>query len=111
MKLDTKITAEHFCKKLNISTRFVGEEPYCDITKKYNETMIETFKEYNLKVCIIPRKEMGDCAISASQVRALLKADRLDEVKSLVPKCTFDYLTSEKGKEITERIKNSNSVH
>lgn len=111
MKLDTKITAEYFCKKLNISTRFVGEEPFCEVTKKYNETMIETFKEFNLKVCIIPRKEMEHCAISASQVRALLKEGKLNEVKNLVPHSTFEYLTSEKGKEITERIKNSNSVH
>ncbi|MGL5279705.1 MAG: [citrate (pro-3S)-lyase] ligase [Cetobacterium sp.] len=111
MKLDTKITAEYFCKKLHISTRFVGEEPFCEITKKYNDTMIETFKEFNLKVCIIPRKEMEHCAISASQVRALLKEDKLDEVKNLVPYSTYEYLISEKGKEITERIKNSNSVH
>lgn len=111
MKLDTKITAEYFCKKLNISTRFVGEEPFCEVTKKYNDTMIETFKEFNLKVCIIPRKEMEHCAISASQVRALLKEDKLNEVKNLVPYSTYEYLISEKGKEITERIKNSNSVH
>lgn len=111
MKLDTKITAEYFCQKLNISTRFVGEEPFCEITKKYNDTMIETFKEFNLKVCIIPRKEMEHCAISASQVRALLKEDKLNEVKNLVPYSTYEYLISEKGKEITERIKNSNSVH
>lgn len=111
MKLDTKITAEHFCKKLNISTRFVGEEPFCEVTKKYNETMIETFKEFNLKVCVIPRKEMEHCAISASQVRALLKEDKLDEVKNLVPYSTFEYLISEKGKEVAERIKSSNSVH
>lgn len=111
MKLDTLITAEHFCKKLNISTRFVGEEPYCKITQKYNETMIETFKNFNLNILIIPRKEMGEKAISASRVRELLKNDQIDEIKSLVPKSTLDYLISEKGREVTERIKNSDSVH
>ena len=54
---------------------------------------------------------MEHCAISASQVRALLKEDKLNEVKNLVPYSTYEYLISEKGKEITERIKNSNSVH
>jgi [citrate (pro-3S)-lyase] ligase len=111
MKLDTKITAEYFCKRLNISTRFVGEEPYCEVTKKYNKTMIETFKDFNLKVEVIPRKTSDDLAISASQVRSLLKDENLNAVEKLVPKSTFDYLISEKGKEITERIKNSSSVH
>lgn len=111
MKLDTLITAEHFCSKLNINTRFVGEEPYCNITQKYNETMIETFKNFNLNVSIIPRKEMKEKAISASRVRELLKNDEIEELKTLVPQSTFDYLISEKGKEIAERIKNSNSVH
>ncbi|MGL6065523.1 MAG: [citrate (pro-3S)-lyase] ligase [Cetobacterium sp.] len=111
MKLDTLITAEHFCSKLNISTRFVGEEPYCEITKKYNETMIETFKSFNLNVTVIPRKQSDEKAISASRVRELLKNDKLDELTNLVPKTTLDYLNSEIGKEIRDRIKNSNSVH
>ncbi|MGL5544247.1 MAG: [citrate (pro-3S)-lyase] ligase [Cetobacterium sp.] len=111
MKLDTLITAEHFCSKLNISTRFVGEEPFCKVTQKYNETMIDTFRKFNLNVSIIPRKEMGEIAISASRVRELLKANKIEELKFLVPQTTFDYLISEKGKEIAERIKNSNSVH
>ena len=111
MKLDTLITAEHFCSKLNINTRFVGEEPYCRITQKYNETMIETFKNFNLNVSIIPRKVMGEKAISASRVRELLKNNELEELKTLVPQSTFEYLNSEKGKEIAERIKHSDSVH
>ncbi|MGL4999039.1 MAG: [citrate (pro-3S)-lyase] ligase [Cetobacterium sp.] len=111
MKLDTLITAEHFCSKLNISTRFVGEEPYCEITKKYNETMIETFKKFNLNVIIIPRKKSNEKAISASRVRELLKNNEFDEIKNLVPKTTLDYLTSNKGEEVRDRIKNSNSVN
>lgn len=111
MKLDTKITAEHFCKKLNISTRFVGEEPYCEVTRKYNETMLETFKEFGLKLVVIPRKEMEHEAISASKVRTLLKSDNWSEIEKIVPKTTLEYLQSEKGEEIREKIKNSESVH
>ncbi|MBC2850731.1 [citrate (pro-3S)-lyase] ligase [Cetobacterium sp. 8H] len=111
MKLDTKITAEHFCKKLNISTRFVGEEPYCEVTNKYNETMIETFKEFGLNVEIIPRKESDNIAISASYVRQLLKEDNWNEISKIVPATTLEFLQSTKGKEITDRIKHSSSVH
>ncbi len=111
MKLDTRITAEHFCKKLNISTRFVGEEPFCEITNRYNQTMIETFKEFGLNVYIIPRKENDKVAISASNVRELLKDGNWDEISKIVPATTLEFLQSEKGKEITDRMKNSSSVH
>lgn len=111
MKLDTKITGEHFCKKLNINTRFVGEEPYCEVTKKYNETMIKCFNNLNLKVDIIPRKKINNCAISASMVREFLKDENWNEIKNIVPTTTLSFLQSEKGKEIIERIKNSNSMH
>lgn len=111
MKLDTTITAQWFCKKLNISTRFVGEEPFCNVTKKYNETMKSIFKLFNLNVQIIPRKENNGKAISASFVRELLKKDELEKVKELVPETTFKYLTSTKGKEVIQRLKNTDSVH
>lgn len=111
MKLDTTITAQWFCKKLNISTRFVGEEPFCSVTKKYNETMESIFKTFNLNVQIIPRKENDGKAISASLVRELLKKDELEKVKELVPETTFKYLTSTKGKEVIQRLKNTDSVH
>lgn len=111
MKLDTKITAEYFCKKLNISTRFIGEEPYCNVTKKYNDTMMETFSNFNLKVNVIPRKKIDDSAISASMVRDLLKDENWEEIKKIVPVTTLNFLQSEKGKEIIEKIKTSNSMH
>ena len=111
MKLDTTITAEYFCKGLNISTRFIGEEPFCNITKKYNDTIVEIFKNFNLKVKIISRKEQNDLAISASNVRNLLKIGNYNEVKKLVPLTTYEFLISKKGEEIVEKIRSSNSVH
>lgn len=111
MKLDITITAEWFCKKLNISTRFVGEEPFCNITKKYNETMIKIFKNFNLNVKLIPRKEINGKIISASLVREFLKKDEVEKVKKLVPTGTFEYLISDRGKEVVQKLKNSNSAH
>lgn len=111
MKLDTTITAEWFCKKLNISTRFVGEEPFCEVTKKYNETMKTVFNNYNLNLEIIPRKEVNNNIISASLVREYLKKGELEKIKPLVPNTTFEYLISEKGKEVIQRLISSNSVH
>ena len=111
MKLDTTITAEYFCRGLNIFTRFVGEEPYCPITQKYNETMKDILQKYEINLEIIPRKQINNIAISASKVRELVKHDNYEELKTMVPESTYEYLISKKGKEIAEKIKHSDSAH
>lgn len=111
IKLDVTITGAQFCKKLGISKRYVGEEPYCKVTEKYNEIMCEILGKYGVEVIVVPRKESEHMAISASKVRAYLKEDNYEAIKSIVPSCTYEFLTSEKGKEIAEIIKSHNSAH
>lgn len=111
MKLDTTITAKYFCLKLGISTRFVGDEPFCQMTKKYNETMLETFTKYGLNLFIIPRKENNNIPISASFIRHLLKNNNIEATKPLLPSVTYNYLISKNGKEIIEQIQHSSSIN
>ena len=35
--LDGKIFGKYFCNKFNINKRFIGEEPYCQVTSQYNK--------------------------------------------------------------------------
>lgn len=111
IKLDVTITGEHFCKKLGINKRYVGEEPFCPVTKKYNEIMEDILKKYGVEVIVIPRKESEEVAISASKVRELLKNEDYETLKTLVPGTTYEFLISEKGREIADKIKNSSSAH
>lgn len=111
MRLDITITAEYFCKMLGISIRFVGEEPICPLTNRYNETMKEILSKYGIILTVIARKRVEEMVISASKVRELIKKDDYITIKELVPETTYNYLISEKGKEVAERIKKSNSVH
>ncbi|MBC2855886.1 MAG: [citrate (pro-3S)-lyase] ligase [Cetobacterium sp.] len=111
IKLDVTITGEYFCKEFKINKRYVGEEPYCPMTKKYNEIMYDILKKYGVEVIVIPRKEIDSIAVSASKVRKLLKEDNYLELESLLPKTTYDFLMTEKGKEIAEKIKTLNSAH
>lgn len=110
-EMDAGIFAEYFCKKFNICKRFVGEEPYCQVTKQYNKSLKKKLNEYNIELCIIKRKAHNDIAISASEVRNLIKGDSFEKVKEIVPEITWTFLNSVKGKEIVERIKVSNSPH
>lgn len=110
-KLDANIFGEYFCKELNINKRFVGKEPYCNVTRTYNATLKEVLEHYGVEVTEIKRKEFSGEAISASKVRDFIKKDKMDELKNLIPEVTFEFLNTEKGKEIMEKIKKSNSPH
>jgi len=58
-----------------------------------------------VEVEIIERCEIENKAISASRVRELLKEERLEEVRELVPLTTYEFLTSSLGKNIIEKLK------
>ncbi|MCD6579182.1 [citrate (pro-3S)-lyase] ligase, partial [bacterium] len=48
---------------------------------------------------------------SASTVRELIKKNDFTTIKKLVPISTYDFLVSEEGKPIVEKINNSDSRH
>lgn len=104
-KIDGNVFGKYFCKELNITKRYVGSEPYCNVTNTYNETLKEVLPKYGVKVEVIERYEIENKAISASRVRELLKEDRLEEVRELVPKTTYEFLESSVGKDIIEKLK------
>lgn len=104
-KIDGNVFGKYFCKELNITKRYVGSEPYCNVTNTYNETLREVLPKCGVKVEIIERCEIENKAISASRVRELLKEDRLEEVRELVPLTTYEFLTSSLGKDIIEKLK------
>ena len=110
-KLDATIAGKQFGEKLNISRRYIGEEPYCPVTKKYNDALMEILPEYGMEVVLVPRKELHHTAISASIVREKLKEGKIEELKEFVPPTTFEFLISPEGKGIEEKLKNSNSPH
>jgi len=53
----------------------------------------------------IPRLEKGGRAVSASVVRDLIREDRLDEVRSLVPPSTWNYLNDNEFLPVREKIR------
>lgn len=79
-------------KELNISVRFAGHEPLDRFTAQYNLNMRSVLKKYGVDFCEINRKKAGDEYISASIVREYLKQNKFDEIKKLVPQCTYEYL-------------------
>lgn len=101
MDYDIRIFGEVIAKKLNISVRFVGEEPTDIVTKKYNDTMKRILPEYGIKVIEYSRKQSssGGEIISASSVRRYLETGEIKKIEKLVPDSTMRILMNiNKGK-------------
>ncbi len=93
--MDAELFATVIAPALGVSRRFVGTEPYSGVTKIYNETLEKRLPKYGIGIMEIPRLEIGDGAVSASRVRALLdKSDAAawEEIKQMVPQTTYNYL-------------------
>ncbi len=90
--MDVELFASQIAPTLNISVRFVGEEPIDKVTKQYNDTMRRILPKYGIEFVEIPRKEQGGGVISASRVRKLLEDKKFDEIAKIVPKTTLKFL-------------------
>lgn len=93
-QLDVAVFGTHFVPKFGITRRFVGSEPFCPVTKQYNETLHQLLPEYGVSLCEIPRLETENTPVSATNVRKLIEENNTEGVRALVPDSTFQYLTN-----------------
>ncbi len=91
-QLDVAVFGTHFVPKFGITRRFVGSEPFCPVTKQYNETLHRLLPEYGVSLCEIPRLETEGTPVSATNVRKLIVEKNREGVRTLVPESTFQYL-------------------
>lgn len=93
MNEDVFIFARYIAKILNITKRFVGQEPLDIVTKSYNQRMKEVFPSYGIELVEIPRKQLADGGvINATEVRTCLLQDNWDKIAQYVPNTTLKYL-------------------
>ena len=103
-RLDARLFVHHIAPVLNISRRYVGNEPHSQATNIYNEALKQEF-EGKLSLKILERKENQLDVISATKVRSLLVEDDLETVHYFVPETTFNFLQSDEGQEIIQQLK------
>ena len=95
---------------LNLTCRYVGEEPFSAATQSYNEALAALLPMHGVGLHVIPRKEEGGAPISASHVRQLIHDGRIEEIRPLVPDTTYAYLTGPQGAQAVARIRASQHV-
>lgn len=82
--IDTKIFASLFCKALGITYRYLGEEPQDPYTSKLVDHFFEMLPKYGITPVLMERVSVGDCPISASTVRRLVKEGNLTRAQDYV---------------------------
>ncbi|MBR4401476.1 MAG: hypothetical protein IKT09_07285, partial [Synergistes sp.] len=82
-----------------------GTEPFSRVTELYNETLKRVLPPAGCEVTEIERKSAEGCAISASRVRAAIAGGAQEELASLLPAVTLEYLDSPRGRAAAERLR------
>ncbi len=100
--VDLLLFREYIAPALGITHRFVGTEPVCPVTNRYNEDMQYWLERADSRapeigVVIVPRTMSSGGPISASEVRRLIKNEDHRAVSKLVPESTQRLLVSRYG--------------
>lgn len=92
-RLDLTIFAQRLAPALGVTRRFVGEEPLSAVTREYNEQMKAFLPGRGIAVTEVPRLQAAGGPISASRVRELWRAGRLEALAPFVPETTWRFLS------------------
>lgn len=93
MDYDIYIFGSIVASALGISVRFVGEEPFDRVTKKYNETMQRILPDFGVEVVEIKRfihSEYG--VVSATVVREAIRKHSWNIVEELCGETVAEYI-------------------
>ena len=109
--LDIEIFTK-IAKALDINVRYIGEEPTSLVTGIYNQLMIKKLPENGIQCVVVPRmtNKEGNEVISASDVRKAIKEGQFEKMKNMVPECTYKFFMSEEGKDVVNKIKQSDDI-
>lgn len=103
-RLDISIFGRWIAPALGISRRFAGEEPLDPATNRYNDAMLQLLPGYGVEPIIMKREEHGGEVISASRLRKLAAKVDWDALAPLCPPTTLEFLRSDEGAAILERL-------
>ena len=90
--LDIELFGKKIAPALHITKRFVGTEPYCQVTAAYNKALKEVLPGFSIELIEIQRKMYDDVPISASNIRKLLQIKEYEKIKAMVPEVVYAYL-------------------
>ena len=97
-------------RALNITVRWVGEEPASQVTGIYNAIMAEELPKAGIACRVIPRRAVDGRFISASDARKALHDGDMAAFQRLVPETTYKWFNSPEAAPILARIRTAGDV-
>lgn len=90
---DIRLFGEFIAPRLNITKRFVGEEPLDKVTWQYNRAMKEILPDYGVELIEIPRKRSDDGTyINATQVRQHMRQGNFSNCRHYLTEKSYRYI-------------------
>lgn len=110
-QMDVTLFLKYIVPALNINKRFIGTEPFSEVTEVYNQAMLSILVPSGVAVDVIDRKKYSDNeAISASKVRRLISEGKLEELVDYVPETTYEYLISDGAYDVIKKLRTSDGM-
>ncbi|BAL62958.1 [citrate (pro-3S)-lyase] ligase [Melissococcus plutonius] len=100
-ELDARLFKTWVVPALGITKRYLGEEPFSEVTLHYNRSLQKVL-EPEVQVVILPRHKKNEIPISASAVRHAFYTDDLSFIKQVTPIETYNFLVK-KRKEMSQK--------
>lgn len=97
-------------RALNITVRWVGEEPASQVTGIYNAIMAEALPKAGIACRVIPRKAIDGQFISASVARKALHDGDMAAFRRLVPETTYEWFNSPEAVPVLNAIRAAGDV-
>jgi [citrate (pro-3S)-lyase] ligase len=110
-RLDIILFATQIARRLGITARYIGEEPYCPVTNAYNEAMVDILPAHGISIHVMERIQIEGEIISASKVRDMIRNEDWEGIKKAVPEITYQYLISPEARDVLDTIRRSNTRH
>ena len=109
MQIDLELFARRLAPAFGVRLRFVGHEPYSEVTAAYNRMMRRLLPPAGIEVRELDRRRLlsGDPEsefISATRVRADFIRGDFEHLSALVPATTLDFLRSAEGEAVRRRL-------
>lgn len=95
---------------LDVTVRYVGEEPASQVTALYNQIMKAELPKAGIDCVEVPRRAVSGQPVSASTVRRLIQAGDWTAVRELVPETTLAFFQSPEAADIVEKIRRAENV-
>lgn len=90
--LDSQLFFQEIAPKLNIKTRFVGDEPRDELSEMHLNALRQESKLAKIPLRVAERKRLGSKYISSSMVREAIFQGNWETVKNTVPSFVYEYL-------------------